>query len=142
MSTQEIERYFPLYVKEIDLKDYKKEKFVETKYSINKKNDLYVTSKNRKTSVSYFIGDPTIYDTDIDLNVFSEIMLMDDSLCNYINKLTDVTTEEYKSALLNGDLCGPLHLANCSRQSFAMLILRHIYNYYMNKLLEKAIDNG
>lgn len=140
---QEIERYQPLYKIEVNLKNPREKEYIRTPYCLNKTHNLYLNSKDdsRKTSINYLIGNANFYNEDIiDLDVFCEIMSMDTEICKYILMLQDKNSIPYKEALLHGDLVGPLHIGNCSAQSLAMLILRQLYNYYINKKLSEILD--
>jgi hypothetical protein len=63
-----------------------------------------------------------------DVTTHAALQSYEDDLCNYLMKLTDVNSEEYKDAMnqLGGWIRGPIGYTNISARDLCILFLRQI----------------
>jgi hypothetical protein len=63
-----------------------------------------------------------------DVTTHAALQSYEDDLCNYLMKLTDVNSEEYKDAMnqLGGWIRGPIGYSNISASDLCILFLRQI----------------
>lgn len=82
-------------------------------------------SSKRVTSLLWKVGD---IKRPVDVVTHASIQSMEDDVCNYLMKITDENSEEYKEAkeICGGFLRGPIGFSNISPSDMATLILRRI----------------
>lgn len=93
---------------------------------------LYLTEKTsygrRTTSVAYWLGQPK--KQPVDLLKLIEVMKNDDRLANYLSKIQDEESVEFKELKIDsgGYVKEPPRIYNISMQDLALAVLRFMYN--------------
>jgi hypothetical protein len=82
---------------------------------------------SRLTSINYWLGSSP--KEPVDLNTLVNIMSLDNDLADYLGKVEDEKSQEFKQLKEeSGFIKGSLKLYNISRQDLALIVLRWIYN--------------
>lgn len=105
-------------------------RYIPAGYSIPDMGEgLYFKQKTdfgtRTTSIPYWVG--SIQEKPIDVEKLISLMKNDDSLAQFIMKLTDEKSEEFKAAQTDENLNLPLKFYNWSATQLSHIILRFLY---------------